>query len=96
MWATCRTRLPENLITPPMLSKKSGSESNSNLMPKMEQTVAGELPRAVEEWLLSVLRFAITLDEVDRAAVLAAAADMDRRGSGFYVLREENRQEIPR
>lgn len=52
-------------------------------MPKTEQIVPGEAPRAVEEWLFSILRFAITLDEVDRAAVLAVAAGMDRRGSRF-------------
>jgi hypothetical protein len=52
-------------------------------MAKTEQTVSGEAPRAVEDWLFSILRFAITLDEVDRVATLAAAAAMDRRSAGF-------------
>ena len=52
-------------------------------MPKTEQIVQREVSRAVEEWLLSILRFAITLDERDRAAVLAMAADMDRHAFGF-------------
>jgi len=52
-------------------------------MPKPDQTVPCEVSRAIEEWLLSILRFAITSDDVDRAAVLAVAADMDRRGSRF-------------
>jgi len=52
-------------------------------MPQLEQTVQREFSHAVQEWLLSILRFAITLDEVDRSAVLVAAADMDRRGSKF-------------
>jgi hypothetical protein len=38
---------------------------------------------AVEEWLLAVLRFAITLNEVDRATLMAVAAEMDRCRSGF-------------
>jgi hypothetical protein len=52
-------------------------------MPKAEQTVQREVSRAIEEWLLSILRFAITLDELDRAAVLAMATHMDRRTFGF-------------
>lgn len=35
----------------------------------------------VEKWLLAILRFAITREEDDRAAILAAAADMDRLGA---------------
>lgn len=35
----------------------------------------------LRRWLFAVLRFAITLNEADRAAVLAAAAEMDRAGS---------------
>lgn len=52
-------------------------------MPETEQTIPREVSRAMEEWLLSILRFAITLDEIDRAVILALAAAMDRRGSGF-------------
>ena len=32
----------------------------------------------IEEWLLAILRFAVTRDEADRAALMATAADMDR------------------
>lgn len=35
----------------------------------------------VQDWLLAVLRFAVTLEEADRAAVLAMAEEMDRLGS---------------
>ncbi|MGB6536551.1 MAG: hypothetical protein WBF58_11390 [Xanthobacteraceae bacterium] len=52
-------------------------------MRKSEPAVQREVSRAIERWLLSILRFAITLEEVDRAAVVALAADMDRRGSKF-------------
>lgn len=37
--------------------------------------------RRVQEWLFAVLRFAITLEQIDRAAVLGVAAELDRRGS---------------
>jgi hypothetical protein len=36
--------------------------------------------RKVDDWLLAVLRFAITLNEADRVAVLALADEMDRLG----------------
>src|SRR5579872_4367510 len=52
-------------------------------MPQSEQTGQREVSRVIQEWLISILRFAITLDEIDRAAVLAVAADMDHRDSGF-------------
>jgi hypothetical protein len=58
-------------------------------MPKAEQTVQREVSRAIEEWLLSILRFAITLDELDRAAVLAMATHMDRRTFGFPAVSRE-------
>lgn len=35
----------------------------------------------VEGWLLVILRFAITRDQADRAAILAMAADLDRLGA---------------
>jgi hypothetical protein len=38
-----------------------------------------ELER-IENWLLAILRFAITQDETDRIAMMAAAANMDRPG----------------
>jgi hypothetical protein len=73
-------------------------------MPKSQQTVQSEVSRPVKEWLFSILRFATTLDEVDRANVLAVAADMDRLGSGFtffartsvavcYAIVDKNRVE---
>jgi hypothetical protein len=43
--------------------------------------VAAEQSRQVRDWLLAILRFALTLDPADRAAVMAEAADMDRLGS---------------
>jgi hypothetical protein len=52
-------------------------------MPKAGQTTRRGDSRAIEHWLLSVLRFAVTLDETDREAALSVAADMDGRGSGF-------------
>ena len=36
----------------------------------------------VRDWLLAILRFALTLDPADRAAVMAKAAGMDRLGTG--------------
>jgi hypothetical protein len=35
----------------------------------------------VRDWLLAILRFAVTLDQSDRAAVLTMAREMDRSGS---------------
>ena len=37
--------------------------------------------RKVREWLLAILRFAVTLDQADLAAVQAIAIAMDRLGS---------------
>ena len=37
--------------------------------------------RKVKEWLLAVLRFALTLEPADRTTVLAIAEEMDRFGS---------------
>jgi hypothetical protein len=34
----------------------------------------------VRDWLLAILRFAMTLEQADRAVVLAMAKDMDRSG----------------
>jgi len=41
----------------------------------------GYRTRKVREWLLAVLRFALTLEPVDRTTVLAIAEEMDRFGS---------------
>jgi hypothetical protein len=38
------------------------------------------LDRKVRDWLLAVLRFAMTVEEADRFNVLAMAEDMDRLG----------------
>jgi hypothetical protein len=35
----------------------------------------------IQQWLFAILRFAITLEQNDRLAVLAMAAEMDRVGS---------------
>jgi|SRR5271166_2180400 len=47
-----------------------------------------EESRRIREWLLGILRFAVTLEQCDRAAVMCVAAEMDRLGvstarSGF-------------
>jgi len=36
----------------------------------------------INDWLLAILRFAVTLAQRDRAAVMALAAEMDRLGLG--------------
>jgi hypothetical protein len=41
------------------------------------------LTRQVEHWLLALLRFAVTRDETDRAALRAAADELDRGQSRF-------------
>ena len=38
------------------------------------------LTRAIREWLLAILRFAITLEPADRAKVLVIAREMDQLG----------------
>jgi hypothetical protein len=35
----------------------------------------------IRDWLLGVLRFAVTLEQCDRVAVMCLAGEMDRRGS---------------
>jgi hypothetical protein len=35
----------------------------------------------IRDWLLEILRFAVTLEQCDRVAVMSLAATMDRRGS---------------
>lgn len=35
----------------------------------------------VRDWLLAILRFAVTLEQTDRATVLAIAEELDRAGS---------------
>lgn len=41
-----------------------------------------EESRRIREWLLGILRFAVTLERCDRAAVMCVAAEMDRPGAG--------------
>jgi hypothetical protein len=43
---------------------------------------AFEASRRIRDWLLAVLRFAVTLEQCDRVAVMGLAAEMDRLGSG--------------
>ncbi len=37
--------------------------------------------RRIREWLLGILRFAVTLEQCDRTAVMCLAAEMDRLGA---------------
>ncbi len=48
----------------------------------MADRSAIEESRRIREWLLGILRFAITLERSDRAVVMDIAAEMDRLGSG--------------
>jgi hypothetical protein len=41
-----------------------------------------KLPNPARDWLLAILRFAVTLERNDRAAVLALARGLDRPGTG--------------
>ena len=41
-----------------------------------------KLTKKAKDWLLAILRFAITLERNDRAAVLAMARELDRPGIG--------------
>jgi hypothetical protein len=43
---------------------------------------AFEGSRRIRDWLLSILRFAFTLEQCDQAAVMSLAVEMDRLGSG--------------
>jgi hypothetical protein len=50
--------------------------------------LVSEESRRIREWLLAILRFAVTLEQCDRAAVMCLATEMDRLGgsttqSGF-------------
>jgi hypothetical protein len=42
---------------------------------------ASEEARRIREWLLGILRFAVTLEQRDRGAVMCLAAEMDRLGA---------------
>jgi hypothetical protein len=53
-----------------------GPQKGSNSGP----SVSGE-SRRIREWLLGILRFAVTLEQCDRAAVMCLAAKMDRLGA---------------
>jgi hypothetical protein len=59
------------------LGPQNGSISNPSV---------SEESHRIREWLLRILRFAVTLEQRDRAAVMSLAAEMDRLGatqSGF-------------
>src|SRR5882762_6308938 len=50
------------------------------------------LAKKIRDWLLAVLRFALTLEESDKQSILAMAEDMDRLGAwpgrapfGFFL-----------
>jgi hypothetical protein len=43
--------------------------------------VVNEESRRIREWLLGILRFAVTLEQRDQAAVMCLAAEMDRLGA---------------
>jgi hypothetical protein len=47
----------------------------------MTDAAAQEESRKVTDWLLAILRFAVTRNTNDRAAVLIMAGEMDRLGS---------------
>lgn len=49
--------------------------STSNLL-------VSEESHRIREWLLAILRFAVTLEQCDRAALMCSAAEMDRLGAG--------------
>jgi hypothetical protein len=42
----------------------------------------GKLTNKARDWLLAILRFAVTLERNDRVAVLAMARELDRPGMG--------------
>ena len=49
----------------------------------MRDLAAQEWPTGqVRNWLLAILRFAVTLEQADRVAVLALAGILDRSGAG--------------
>ena len=43
--------------------------------------LVSEESHRIREWLLGILRFAVTLEQCDRAAVMCLAAEMDRLGA---------------
>ena len=56
-------------------------DSSSGFTKWLNFTSAIEESRRIREWLLGILRFAVTLEQCDRAAVMYLAAEMDRFGS---------------
>jgi hypothetical protein len=44
--------------------------------------LVSEESHRIREWLLAILRFAVTLEQCDRAALLCLAVEMDRLGAG--------------
>jgi hypothetical protein len=47
----------------------------------MDSSIRHQYSLEIQRWLFTILRFAITLNQADRAAVLAIAAEIDRAGS---------------
>ena len=45
-----------------------------------KQAAPERLTRAIREWLLAILRFAITLEPAERAKVLVIARELDQLG----------------
>jgi hypothetical protein len=54
-----------------------GSQKNS-----ISDLPVSEESHRIREWLLEILRFAVTLEHRDRATVMGLAAEMDRLGPG--------------
>jgi hypothetical protein len=51
-------------------------------MAQLLMNEAEKLTNKARDWLLTILRFAVTLERNDRAAVLAMARELDRPGMG--------------
>ena len=47
--------------------------------------VVSEESRRIREWLLGILRFAVTLEQRDQAAVMCLPAEMDRLGASNAI-----------
>jgi hypothetical protein len=65
-----------DLATQKGMFHRLGSQSGSISHPS-----ATEESHRIREWLLGILRFAVTLEQCDRAAVMCLAAEMDRLGA---------------
>jgi len=69
-----RRPAPDALIPPDVVSSKPAGMN--------EAASRSEWPgKKVRDWLLAILRFAVTRDDSDRTSVMAAAGELDRLGS---------------